>query len=171
MLEFGLEAGEAILAHARDVDLGECRPRAEAVALLEKARSAAPEAAHARYHLAIAYRESGRTGEARAQLWPKPQLFEGLFCINPRRHVIRVGNGQSAFTKCQSPGGRIGKCQFDRLIGRRNDGKTVAESMHSPWMSLAARGYGWIVRQRVRMDFYSYMPEVHLIRWALAHSR
>jgi anaerobic magnesium-protoporphyrin IX monomethyl ester cyclase len=50
------------------------------------------------------------------------------------------------------------------------DGKTVAESTHSPLLRLAARVYGWIVRQRVRMDFYAWMPEVHLIKWALANS-
>jgi cytochrome c-type biogenesis protein CcmH/NrfG len=39
-----------------------------AVALLEKAHGLAPQAADTRYHLAIAYRESGRTGEARELL-------------------------------------------------------------------------------------------------------
>jgi len=46
-----------------------------AVALLEKARHNAPEAAHPRYHLALAYRESGRTGEARELL---NELHESL---------------------------------------------------------------------------------------------
>jgi tetratricopeptide (TPR) repeat protein len=46
-----------------------------AVALLEKARRNAPEAAHPRYHLALAYRESGRTGEARELL---NELHESL---------------------------------------------------------------------------------------------
>jgi radical SAM superfamily enzyme YgiQ (UPF0313 family) len=50
------------------------------------------------------------------------------------------------------------------------DGKTVAESTRSPLLRLAARAYGWIVRQRVRLDFYGLMPEVHLIKWALANS-
>ena len=50
------------------------------------------------------------------------------------------------------------------------DGKTVAESMRSPLLRLAARAYGWIVRQRVRMNFYGLMPEVRLIKWALANS-
>jgi Flp pilus assembly protein TadD len=39
-----------------------------AVALLEKARRVSPEGADSRYHLAIAYRESGRTSEARQLL-------------------------------------------------------------------------------------------------------
>ena len=51
------------------------------------------------------------------------------------------------------------------------DGKTVAESTRSPLVRLAARAYGWVVRQRVRADFYGLMPEVHLIKWALANSR
>ena len=51
------------------------------------------------------------------------------------------------------------------------DGKTVAESMRSPLLRLAVRAYGWVVRQRVRLDFYGCMPEVALIKWALAHSR
>jgi hypothetical protein len=51
------------------------------------------------------------------------------------------------------------------------DGKTVAESMRSPWVRLAARAYSWIVRQRVRLGFYACMPEVHLIQWALAHTQ
>ena len=51
------------------------------------------------------------------------------------------------------------------------DGKTVAESTRSPLVRLAARAYGWIVRQRVRADFYALMPEVGLIKWALANSR
>jgi tetratricopeptide (TPR) repeat protein len=46
-----------------------------AVALLEKARRNAPEAAHPRYHLALAYRESGRTVEARELL---NELHESL---------------------------------------------------------------------------------------------
>lgn len=44
------------------------------------------------------------------------------------------------------------------------DGKTVAESMRSPLMRLAARAYGWIVRQRVRLHVYACMPKVRLIR-------
>jgi anaerobic magnesium-protoporphyrin IX monomethyl ester cyclase len=51
------------------------------------------------------------------------------------------------------------------------DGKTVAESMSSPLMQLAARSYGWWVRLRVALDFYAFMPEVALIKWALANSR
>jgi radical SAM superfamily enzyme YgiQ (UPF0313 family) len=51
------------------------------------------------------------------------------------------------------------------------DGKTVSESMRSPLMRLAARTYGWIVRQRVRLGFYAFMPEVKLIKWALAYSK
>ena len=50
------------------------------------------------------------------------------------------------------------------------DGKTVAESLGSPVMRLAARFYGWIVRLRVALDFYALMPEVALIKWALANS-
>jgi radical SAM superfamily enzyme YgiQ (UPF0313 family) len=51
------------------------------------------------------------------------------------------------------------------------DGKTVPESMSSPLARLAARAYGWLVRLRVRADFYSLMPEVALIKWGLANSR
>ena len=47
------------------------------------------------------------------------------------------------------------------------DGKTVAESMHSPLMRLAARIYGAVVRQRIRWNFYAFMPEVELIKRAL----
>jgi hypothetical protein len=43
--------------------------------------------------------------------------------------------------------------------------------MRSPLMRLAAQAYGWIVRQRVRLNLYAGMPEVKLIRWALAHSK
>jgi tetratricopeptide (TPR) repeat protein len=46
-----------------------------AVALLEKAREAAPEAVETRYHLALAYRDSGRAAEARELL---SQLHESL---------------------------------------------------------------------------------------------
>jgi radical SAM superfamily enzyme YgiQ (UPF0313 family) len=49
------------------------------------------------------------------------------------------------------------------------DGKTVAESARSPMMRLAARIYGSFVRWRVARDFYAFMPEVALIKWALAH--
>jgi hypothetical protein len=49
------------------------------------------------------------------------------------------------------------------------DGKTVADSMRSSVMRLAARLYGWIVRQRIRADFYALMPEVALIKWMLEH--
>jgi len=51
------------------------------------------------------------------------------------------------------------------------DGKTVADSMRSPWMRLAARWYGWVVRQRVKSGFYALMPEVALIKWALANAK
>ena len=42
--------------------------------------------------------------------------------------------------------------------------------MTSPIMRLAARVYGWWVRLRVALDFYAVMPEVALIKWALANS-
>jgi hypothetical protein len=51
------------------------------------------------------------------------------------------------------------------------DGKTVVESMRSPLLRLFARIYGWLVRQRVRFDFYGLMPEVALIKWALANRK
>ena len=51
------------------------------------------------------------------------------------------------------------------------DGKTVVESMRSPLLRLFARIYGWLVRQRVRFNFYGLMPEVALIKWALANSK
>jgi hypothetical protein len=43
--------------------------------------------------------------------------------------------------------------------------------MSSPLARLAARTYGWLVRLRVRTDFYGFMPEVGLIKWGLANSR
>ena len=51
------------------------------------------------------------------------------------------------------------------------DGKTVPESTRSPLLRMAARFYGWVVRQRVRLDWYACMPEVALIKWALANSK
>jgi anaerobic magnesium-protoporphyrin IX monomethyl ester cyclase len=51
------------------------------------------------------------------------------------------------------------------------DGKTVADSMHAPLMRLAARLYGWLVRQRIRLNFYGLMPEVALIKWVLENSK
>lgn len=51
------------------------------------------------------------------------------------------------------------------------DGKTVAESMRSSPLRWVARLYGWIVRQRIKLNFYAVMPEVALIKWALANSR
>jgi radical SAM superfamily enzyme YgiQ (UPF0313 family) len=51
------------------------------------------------------------------------------------------------------------------------DGKTVPESMRSPVLRILARIYGWWVRFRVSVDFYGCMPEVRLIKWALANSR
>ncbi len=51
------------------------------------------------------------------------------------------------------------------------DGKTVPESMRSPLLRLAARVYGWVVRRRIRLNFYALMPEVALIKWALAHTK
>ena len=51
------------------------------------------------------------------------------------------------------------------------DGKTVADSMRSLPMRLAARLYGWMVRQRVRLGFYGLMPEVALIKWVLENSK
>lgn len=51
------------------------------------------------------------------------------------------------------------------------DGKTVPESLSSPLTRLGARLYGWLVRVRVALDFYALMPEVRLIKWALANSK
>jgi len=51
------------------------------------------------------------------------------------------------------------------------DGKTVAESLHSPLLRPLARAYGWVVRQRIRHDWYALMPEVVAIRWLLANAR
>jgi hypothetical protein len=51
------------------------------------------------------------------------------------------------------------------------DGKTVADSLRSPLMRLAARLYSWLVRQRVRLRFYDLMPEVALIKWVLENSK
>ncbi len=61
---------------------------ARAVVLLEKARSLAPEAADTRYHLAIAYREAGRAGEARELL---SELHENL----DAGHELRARVGEA----------------------------------------------------------------------------
>jgi tetratricopeptide (TPR) repeat protein len=83
-LKEALEVAQAAFAHAESnpvvMDtLGWLYLRAgrvdRAVALLEKARRIDPEAAHLRYHLALAYREAGRTGEARELL---NELHESL---------------------------------------------------------------------------------------------
>jgi anaerobic magnesium-protoporphyrin IX monomethyl ester cyclase len=50
------------------------------------------------------------------------------------------------------------------------DGKTVPESTRSAPLRLVAKFYGWLVRARISLDFYAAMPEVGLIKWALAHS-
>jgi hypothetical protein len=51
------------------------------------------------------------------------------------------------------------------------DGKTVPDSLKSSFLRLATRIYGWVVRLRVRLDFYAWMPEVRLIKWVLANSK
>jgi len=51
------------------------------------------------------------------------------------------------------------------------DGKTVPESTSSWPLRLAARFYGWLVRARISLDFFRAMPEVRLIKWALANSK
>ena len=43
--------------------------------------------------------------------------------------------------------------------------------MRSPLLRLGARLYGWLVRLRVDLDFYGLMPEVPLIKWALANAK
>ena len=45
------------------------------------------------------------------------------------------------------------------------DGKTVPESATKSWFRFAARLYGAVVRLRVRLGFYAFMPEVAAIRW------
>jgi hypothetical protein len=45
------------------------------------------------------------------------------------------------------------------------DGKTVPESATKSWFRLAARLYGAVIRQRARMGFFAFMPEVAAIRW------
>jgi len=50
------------------------------------------------------------------------------------------------------------------------DGKTVPESTRSLPLRLLAKLYGWWVRARISLDFYAAMPEVGLIKWALANS-
>ena len=66
-----------------------------AVALLEKARRIAPEAAHPRYHLAIAYRESGRTDEARELL---NELHESLDADHELRARVDEAAGFAALS-------------------------------------------------------------------------
>jgi radical SAM superfamily enzyme YgiQ (UPF0313 family) len=51
------------------------------------------------------------------------------------------------------------------------DGKTVPESTRSTPLRLVAKLYGWLVRARISLDFYAAMPEVGLIKWALANSK
>jgi anaerobic magnesium-protoporphyrin IX monomethyl ester cyclase len=51
------------------------------------------------------------------------------------------------------------------------DGKTVPESTRSAPLRLVAKLYGWLVRARISLDFYAAMPEVGLIKWALANSK
>ena len=51
------------------------------------------------------------------------------------------------------------------------DGKTVPESIRSAPLRLVAKLYGWLVRARISLDFYAAMPEVGLIKWALANSK
>jgi anaerobic magnesium-protoporphyrin IX monomethyl ester cyclase len=50
------------------------------------------------------------------------------------------------------------------------DGKTVPESTRSAPLRLIAKLYGWLVRARISLDFYAAMPEVGLIKWALANT-
>jgi radical SAM superfamily enzyme YgiQ (UPF0313 family) len=45
------------------------------------------------------------------------------------------------------------------------DGKTVPESATKSWFRFAARLYGAVVRLRVRLGFFAFMPEVAAIRW------
>lgn len=51
------------------------------------------------------------------------------------------------------------------------DGKTVSESMRSPLMRRLASVYGWVVRQRIKRDFYAFMPETAYIKWSLDHAK
>ena len=45
------------------------------------------------------------------------------------------------------------------------DGKTVPESATRLWFRFAAQLYGAVVRLRVRLGFFGFMPEVEAIRW------
>ena len=51
------------------------------------------------------------------------------------------------------------------------DGKTIAENAPKLWLRLAARVYGVVVRARVRLGFYAFMPEVRAIRWEYHNSQ
>ena len=51
------------------------------------------------------------------------------------------------------------------------DGKTIAENAPKLWLRLAARLYGVVVRARVRLGFYAFMPEVRAIRWEYHNSQ
>lgn len=44
------------------------------------------------------------------------------------------------------------------------DGKTVSDSLTSPWMRIVARIYGRYVRERIRRGSYFFMPETALIK-------
>ncbi len=48
------------------------------------------------------------------------------------------------------------------------DGKTVSDSLSSPFMRMLARVYGFYVRERIRRDSYGFMPEIGLIRRKLS---
>ena len=51
------------------------------------------------------------------------------------------------------------------------DGKTIAENTSKRWFSLASRLYGYVVRARVRLGFFAFMPEVAAIRWEYHNSQ
>ncbi len=50
------------------------------------------------------------------------------------------------------------------------DGKTMPDAVKSRAMRAATRLYGKVVRGRVRADWFGLMPEVAVIKWALARA-
>ena len=50
------------------------------------------------------------------------------------------------------------------------DGKTMPDAVGFAPLRWATRAYGRLVRERVRADFFAFMPEVRVIKWALAHA-
>ncbi|MCP4645420.1 MAG: B12-binding domain-containing radical SAM protein [bacterium] len=51
------------------------------------------------------------------------------------------------------------------------DGKTIAENAPIWYHRLGARIYGYIVRARIRLGIYAFMPEIRALRWEYHNSQ